>query len=202
MADILTGAADPGGRLPITFPARLEDGATYGFYPGSEGRVVYGEGLLIGYRHFDAAGVDPAYCFGHGLSFTTFERGEPTVEVTGSHVVVTITVTNTGSRRGSDVVQLYVGDVESSVPRPVKELKAFAKVELDPGETATVRLELWERDFSFWDEGSHTWRLEAGEFDLYVGASSMAIDHRARLAIVNLNGSGGRFEDSADLIEG
>ncbi len=181
LADIVTGAAEPGGRLPITFPARLEDSATHAWYPGSEGKVVYGEGVLVGYRHFDANHIEPAFCFGHGLSYTTFAYDEPTVEVEGPHVTVTVPVTNTGARRGSEVVQLYVSDLEATVSRPERELKAFAKVKLDSGETASVRLELDQRSFAFWDEISDDWVVEPGEFDLHLGSSSRDLRRRVRI---------------------
>ena len=117
LARLLTGAAEPAGRLPITFPARLEDSAAQGWYPGTDGKVVYGEGTLVGYRHFDARGLEPAFCFGHGLSYTSFDYGAPSLTVDGRRVGIALEVTNSGARRGSDVVQVYVGDVEASVPR-------------------------------------------------------------------------------------
>jgi beta-glucosidase len=181
LAEIITGATDAGGRLPITFPERLEDGATQRWYPGAEGKVVYGEGVLVGYRHFDTNGVAPAYCFGHGLSYTTFDHGVPTVDVDGKKVTVTVPVTNTGDRRGSEVVQLYVTDLEASVARPVKELKAFAKVHLDAGETASVRLDLDARSFAFWDETTSDWIVEPGDFELLIGASSRDIRQRIQI---------------------
>jgi len=181
LADIVTGVTEPSGRLPITFPRHLDDGATHGWYPGADGKVVYGEGVFVGYRHFDAHDVEPAFCFGHGLSYTTFDYGEATFETHGDRVTVRVPVTNTGSRQGSEVVQLYVGDVEASVSRPVQELKAFAKVELGPGETRAVSLELDERSFAFWDEASHGWLVEPGGFDLHIGSSSRAIHRSLRI---------------------
>lgn len=184
LADILTGAADPGGRLPITFPQRLEDVPTQGrWYPGSDGKVVYGEGVFVGYRHYDRNRVDPAFAFGHGLSYTTFEYGEPVLEMHERQVRVTVPVTNTGRRPGSEVVQLYVSDVEASVERPPKELKAFAKVSLDAGEVANVELELNDRSFAFWDERTHGWVAEPGEFELLMGASSRDIRHRTTIQL-------------------
>jgi beta-glucosidase len=183
LADIVTGAVEPSGRLPITFPRRLEDGATEGWYPGADGKVTYGEGLLVGYRHFDANAVEPAFAFGHGLSYTTFDYGAPTVEVDGHRATVTLPLTNTGSRRGTEVVQLYVRDVEASVPRPEQELKAFAKVALDAGETAVVTLALDERAFAFWDVSTHHWLIEPGRFELFVGASSRDIRQRASIEL-------------------
>lgn len=181
LADIVTGAAEATGRLPITFPRRLEDSATQDWYPGSDGSVRYGEGVFVGYRHFDAHEVEPAFCFGHGLSYTTFDYGEPTATLDGPGVTVTVPVTNTGSRAGSEVVQLYVSDLEASVPRPRRELKAFAKVTLEPGDTAVVRLELDERSFAFWDEATHDWLSEPGEFELHLGSSSRHPRRRVRI---------------------
>lgn len=183
LADIVTGAVEPGGRLPITFPKQLRDSPTDAWYPGADGQVVYGEGLLVGYRHFDTNHVEPEFCFGHGLSYTTFAFGEPRVEVDGRRATVTLAVTNTGERRGSEVVQLYVSDVDASVERPAQELKAFAKVELDPGEVVSVCLELDERSFAFWDEASHHWLVEPGAFDLHLGSSSRAVHRQARIEL-------------------
>jgi len=181
LADIVTGVAEPTGRLPITFPRHLEDSATHDWYPGSDGTVVYGEGVMVGYRHFDADEVEPAFCFGHGLSYTTFAYGEPTVVADGATVTVTVPVTNTGARRGSEVVQLYVSDVEARVSRPVQELKAFAKIDLGPGETAAVPLVLDQRAFAFWDVDTHGWVVEPGAFDLHLGSSSRAIHRTVRI---------------------
>lgn len=181
LADMVVGAAEPSGRLPITFPVRIEDTAAYGWYPGSEGKVAYREGVFVGYRHLDAHGIEPAFGFGHGLSYTSFAYGAAAVEAIDSVVVVSLTVTNTGGRRGSDVVQLYVTDVEASVPRPERQLEGFAKVELDPGETTEVRFELDERSFAFWDERRARWVVEPGSFDLYLGASSRDLRQHVRI---------------------
>jgi beta-glucosidase len=183
LARILTGAAEPGGRLPITFPRRLEDSAADGWYPGSEGKVIYGEGTLVGYRHVDALDIEPAFCFGHGLSYTTFAYGGPEVVVEGRRATVTVEVTNTGGRRGSEVVQLYVRDVEASVPRAPRELKGFAKVSLDPGESSSVELSLDERSFAFWDVAAHEWVVEPGTFEIAIGRSSRDIRQVVRIEI-------------------
>jgi beta-glucosidase len=178
-----TGDAEPGGRLPITFPRRLEDSAAHGWYPGSEGKVRYGEGTLVGYRHFDALGLEPAFCFGHGLSYTSFAYGAPRVAVAGRRATVTVEVTNTGDRRGSDVVQLYVGDVEASVPRAPRELKGFVKVTLDPGESESIDMALDDRSFAFWDVEVHGWIVEPGTFEIAIGRSSREIHHTTRIEI-------------------
>ena len=164
IADVLLGAVNPCGKLPTTIPRRFEDNPTIDNYPGTTD-VSYAEGVFVGYRHYDANGVQPLYPFGHGLSYTTFDYGDLTVD----GETLSIDVTNTGARDGKEVVQLYVADVESSVPRPPKELKRFAKVSLAPGETETVRFVLDSRAFAFWKDG---WVVEPGEFELLCGSSS------------------------------
>ena len=177
LADVLAGDVDPGGRLPISFPARIEDSAAFGFYPGSEGRVVYGEGLKVGYRHFDSTGVAPLFAFGHGLSYTTFSIHEPEVSGTGTDLTVTLPVTNSGSRRGSCVVQLYVARTDGRPERPVKELKGFAKLALDPGEGATASIVLDARSFARWDVEARDWVVDPGRYELHVGRSSDDLEH-------------------------
>jgi beta-glucosidase len=178
VADLLLGAANPSGRLAETLPLRLEDTPSYLNFPGEEGHVRYGEGVFVGYRGYDATARAVSYPFGHGLSYTTFDYSNLRASVSGRHedgdlaVDVTCDVTNTGDRRGKEVVQLYVGDPEASVARPVRELKAFAKVDLEPGETTTVTFRLNARDLSYWSTAIGGWALEAGAFELAVGASS------------------------------
>ncbi|HEV7680314.1 MAG TPA: glycoside hydrolase family 3 C-terminal domain-containing protein [Candidatus Dormibacteraeota bacterium] len=178
LADILTGAAEPGGRLPITFPRRMEDVAAWRSYPGADGRVEYGEGVLVGYRQFDSDGTEPAFCFGHGLGYTTFEYGEPRLDGRGDDMTVSVTVTNAGTRRGGEVVQLYVAGGPSPVPRPEQELRAFTKVTLDAGESRDVVLRLDARAFSYWDTDVADWVAPAGRYELRVGASSRDIRQR------------------------
>ena len=178
VADLLLGAADPGGRLAETLPMRLEDNPSFLNFPGEAGHVRYGEGVFVGYRGYDALDREVSYPFGHGLSYTRFEHSDLDVEVTGRHqdgdlaVTVGCRVTNTGDRRGTEVVQLYVGDPESSVARPVRELKGFAKVDLEPGGSGAVRFTLGPRDLSYWSVDAHDWVLEGGTFEIAVGASS------------------------------
>jgi beta-glucosidase len=196
IADVLLGRAEPGGRLPQTFPARLEDDPVHPErpdrqYPGEDGHVAYREGLLVGYRHADAAGIAPLFPFGFGLSYTTFAYAELRVSAAAlgpdETLEVAIDVANTGPRPGEEVVQLYVRDVEASLPRPEKELRAFAKVALAPGERATVTLPLTREAFAYFDDRAGEWVAEAGVFELLVGAS--ARDIRAR-AIVKLDATG------------
>ncbi|NLT55955.1 MAG: beta-glucosidase [Actinomycetales bacterium] len=178
VADLLLGVASPSGRLAETIPLHLEDTPGFLTFPGEAGQVRYGEGLYVGYRGYDACRREVSYPFGHGLTYTTFGYDDLAVEVTGSHatgdlaVRLECTVTNTGDRAGREVVQAYVGDVAASVGRPVRELKAFTKVALDPGVSARVTFRLGSRDFSHWSVTAQDWVLEAGEFTLAVGASS------------------------------
>jgi beta-glucosidase len=140
--------------------------------------VRYGEGVFVGYRGYDALDREVSYAFGHGLSYTSFAYADLQVRVSGRvedgdlAVEVTCRIANTGSRRGKEVVQLYVGDVEASVARPPRELKAFAKVELDAGQSQTLTFRLEARDFSYWSSTARDWVLEPGEFTLAIGASS------------------------------
>ncbi|GEM46262.1 beta-glucosidase [Deinococcus cellulosilyticus] len=181
ITDVLLGQAEPGGRLPQTFPARLEDDPTHPEtpdlqYPGENGHVEYQEGLFIGYRHVDRHSLTPLFPFGHGLSYTTFEIGSVQVSTEevqpGETVNVTVEVRNTGQRRGQTVLQLYVHDVETSLERPEKELKAFQKVTLDAGESQTVTLPIDMRSFAYFDDTRDAWVADAGEFHLLIGQSS------------------------------
>jgi beta-glucosidase len=175
LARVLTGAAEPTGRLTETLPRRLEDTPAYLEFPGERAHVRYAEGVFVGHRWYDARDIAVRYPFGHGLSYTSVAWSAPQVEVLdpeAGEVSVTVSLTNTGDRPGTEVVQVYVGDPESAVRRPVRELKAFATVTLDAGETRTVRLDLTGRDFSWYDVGASAWRQEAGVFLVEVGASS------------------------------
>jgi beta-glucosidase len=174
LADVVSGDLSPSGKLPTTIPVRLEDTPAFTNYPGERGQVRYGEGVFVGYRWYDTRAIEPRFCFGHGLSYTTFRLGDPTWDGAAVHVQVT----NAGPARGAETVQCYVRDVEATVARPRQELKAFAKVWLDPGESADVTLPLDDRSFSFWDVDSHDWTAEPGEFELRIGTSSRAIAHR------------------------
>lgn len=177
LVDVLTGAADPGGRLPITFPARIEDSASHGFYPGDGSQVVYGEGLDIGHRHFDSKGIEPVFAFGHGLSYTTFALGEPSVDGAGTDLTITVPVTNTGERSGSTVVQCYVARTDNRPNRPLRQLEGFAKLALDAGATRDAVISLDDRSFARWDVDTHSWMVDPSRYQLHVGTSSRAIDH-------------------------
>jgi beta-glucosidase len=178
IAELLLGLASPSGKLAETLPLRLEDNPSYPSFPGDSGHVRYGEGVLVGYRGYDARDQAVSYPFGHGLSYTTFGYDDLELEVVGSveaadlRVAVRCRVTNTGDRSGAEVVQVYVRDPESSVARPVRELMGFVKVRLEPGESAPVEVELDQRAFAYWSTTFHDWVVEAGAFEITVGASS------------------------------
>jgi beta-glucosidase len=178
IADVLTGVVNPSGRLAETIPLRLEDNSSYLNFPGDSGIVRYGEGLFIGYRGYDRADQTVAFPFGFGLSYTTFALTDLSVAVHGSAAggdlgaTVAVTVTNTGDVEGAEVVQVYVQDVESSVARPDRELKGFAKVALAAGASERVTIELDQRAFSFWSVRHARWVVEAGEFTVAVGPHS------------------------------
>ena len=178
IADVLTGMVNPSGRLAETIPHRLQDNSSYLNFPGAESVVSYGEGVFIGYRGYDKTGQDVAYPFGFGLSYTSFTLADLTVTTRGSATegtlaaTATATVTNTGGVDGSEVVQVYVQDVQSTLSRPVRELKGFVKVHLAAGESRQVSVELDQRAFSFWSPRLHRWVVEAGDFVVAVGTSS------------------------------
>jgi beta-glucosidase len=172
-ADIVFGAVEPGGRLAETIPHALRHTPAHVNWPGNEGVVRYGEGVYVGYRWYDATDRDVAFPFGFGLGYTTFAYSDLSVSVpdpTRAEAIVEVTVKNTGTRAGSDVVQIYVTDVDASVDRPEKELKGFEKVHLAPGEHRRVRITLDERAFAFW--GVTGWTVEPGEFRIAVGPHS------------------------------
>jgi beta-glucosidase len=181
LADVVFGDVNPSARLPITFPQSLKQYPEDFHCMGTE--IEYKEGIFVGYRYFDKHNLKPLFPFGYGLSYTEFSYGEPAVEADGVNVSVRLDITNTGKCRGAEVVQLYVKDVECSVPRPPKELKGFEKVWLGPGETKTVSFELDDRAFSFFDEASGDWTVEPGEFELLIGSSSRDIRSQARVSL-------------------
>lgn len=178
IADVLTGVVNPSGRLAETVPHRLEDNSSYLNFPGDSQVVRYGEGLFIGYRGYDRTSTDVAYPFGFGLSYTSFALSDLAVTTAGSvedgdlTATVTVTVTNTGDRDGAEVVQVYVADEDSTVARPVRELKGFTKVFLAAGASARVSVQLDQRAFSFWSTAHGRWAVEAGSFVIGVGTSS------------------------------
>ena len=196
VADMLVGDLEPSGRAPTTIGARYEHFAAFTNYPGENGVVRYGEGVHCGHRWHDALGLEPAVAFGSGLGYTTFEiGGVPASADFADGVSIDVTVTNTGGRRGSEVVQAYVEPIAPAVARPVRELKAFRKVTLDPGESTTVTLQLDARSFASFDPGDPVhaelaanslvpaggggrhrevpgWYVDAGDYVVHVGRSS------------------------------
>lgn len=177
LADVVFGAVNPSGKLPFSFPVRLEDNGAIalGEYPGGDS-VTYREGLFVGYRWLESKGIAPLFAFGHGLSYTTFSisgvRSDRTSLGSDGRIRVSADVTNTGDRAGAEVVQLYIGDEESSLPRPVKELKGFQKVSLAPGETRTVTFDITPEQLQYYDDRQGAWVAEAGLFTAFVGAAS------------------------------
>ena len=180
IADVLVGVVNPCGRLAETLPMRLEDTPAYLNYPGEAGSVRYGEGLYIGYRYYDKLGIAPRLPFGYGLSYTTFEYSglhtDGTTVRAGETLGVSVTVRNSGLCAGKEVVQLYVQMLASQYSRPMKELKAFAKVALQPGESQVVRLQLTARDLMVYDGERKAWRLEGGTCRLLVGGTTLSAE--------------------------
>jgi beta-glucosidase len=198
MADVLLGAAEPGGRLAETFPVRYSEHPVAAL-PNGPVTVEYRESLYVGYRYADSAGVEVAFPFGHGLSYTSFAWSDAAVSVDpgADTVTVRLTLANTGERAGSEVVQVYVHDVSSSVFRPEQELRGFAKVSLDPGGREEVSIRLDRRGFSFWHAETHGWVLEPGRFEIRVGRSSRDIRWRGTVEL----GGDGRAASSARVDE-
>ncbi|GGF04130.1 glycoside hydrolase family 3 C-terminal domain-containing protein [Hymenobacter cavernae] len=188
LAHVLFGEVNPSGKLPFTFPAKLEDSPAHklGEYPstpGNELKQTYKEDIFVGYRYFDTYKVTPQFAFGHGLSYTTFDYGKLAVKPGAQSATVTLTVRNTGKVAGAEVVQLYVKDEQAAVKRPEKELKAFEKVFLKPGESKTVTLNLGADAFQYYDEGKKQWVLEPGKFQVLVGSSSRDIRQTGSLTL-------------------
>ncbi|WP_300910309.1 glycoside hydrolase family 3 C-terminal domain-containing protein [uncultured Bacteroides sp.] len=185
IASILMGDVNPSGKLPFTFPVALNDVGAHklGEYPGiprNDGSKIvdekYNEGIFVGYRWAEKNKITPLFPFGHGLSYTTFAYGTPvasskTITADGN-IQVSLTVKNTGAVAGKEIVQLYIGDEKASVPRPVKELKGFQKVELLPGEEKEVVFTITDNDLKFFDAAAHAWKAEPGKFKAYIAASA------------------------------
>jgi beta-glucosidase len=195
LAEILLGDVNPSGRLPITFERRWEDNPTHDSYYPADGanRVVYKEGVFVGYRGYEKNNTKPLFPFGHGLSYTTFRYSNLSVRPATSAASndpaglplyeVSFDVKNTGAREGADVAQVYVGDTHSASARPLKELKGFAKVNLRPGESRRVTVPLNARAFSYYDADAKRWRTDPGDFDILVGRSSEQIELRGKATV-------------------
>jgi len=183
-ADVLFGDVNPSAKLTETIPLRLEDTPAYLDFPGEFQHVRYGEGLFVGYRWYDARRMDVAFPFGHGLSYTTFAYGDAAATVTASgDIAVTVTVTNTGDRAGREIVQVYTSLPGGTVQRPVRELKTFASVALEPGETREVALTVRRQDLAYWDIRADRWVVEGGAYAVEVGASSRDIRSSASVDV-------------------
>ncbi len=194
LAAVLFGDANPSGKLPVTLPKRYEDNPAYGHYPGENLQVSYDEGIYVGYRYYDTKKVEPAFPFGYGLSYTTFQYDNmgatPRLINNGKAstfgVVVDVSVQNTGSRAGAEVVQLYVKESKPKVDRPIHELKGFQRVVLQPGETKWVHFRIDRSAFSYWDPATKAWTTDPGEYEIQLGSSSRDIRQKK---LVNLPAS-------------
>jgi beta-glucosidase len=189
IAEILLGQVNPSGKLPVTLEKRLEDRSSFHSYHDEDAdlRVRFDDGVFTGYRHTDAHGIEPQFPFGFGLSYTTFAYEDlslsaPSMAVDG-RITVSFDLVNTGSVAGAEVAELYVHDVVASVPRPPKELKGFAKVRLEPGERRRVEITLDRRAFEYYDAERHAWVVEAGQFEILVGASCADIRLRGSVQV-------------------
>lgn len=203
IASVLAGDANPSGKLPFTFPVKLEDNSAHqlGEYPGNKEELAqgkgkdqqnpinikYNEGIFVGYRWHDTKNIKPLFSFGHGLSYTTFEIGQAkadkTVITEDETITFTIPVKNTGKKAGAEVVQLYIRDVKSSLPRPLKELKGFEKIYLNPGEQKEVTITIDKSALSFFDPVKHDWVAEPGDFEALIGNSSDAIKTKIKFSL-------------------
>ncbi len=191
LANILSGEVNPSGKLPFSFPKKLEDNAAHSFgavsVPGIDKKQEYLEDILVGYRWFDTKKIVPQFAFGHGLSYTTFEYGKATIDKNTCSakdvILLSLLIKNTGKVKGSEVVQVYVSDTECSVLRPVKELKAFSKVMLQSGESKQVNIELPVKNWAFYNEKTKQWDLEPGKFTLLVGSSTSDIRQKTTIIV-------------------
>ena len=177
LANVLFGTVNPSGKMPITFPKNLADNPSFNNYPGDKA-VKYEEGIYVGYRHYESNQIETLFPFGHGLSYTRFDfdsLASPDSVKIGDKFQASLTITNVGDVSGSEVVQLYIRDVEASVDRPLKELKGFNKIHLDAGESKLVSFAINELDLAFFDPVHEKWVTEPGEFELQIGNSSQDI---------------------------
>ncbi|SMD27279.1 beta-glucosidase [Kibdelosporangium aridum] len=185
LADVLFGVVNPSGRLAESIPLRLEDNPSYLNFPGEAGHVRYGEGVMVGYRYYQTVGRSVRYPFGHGLSYTRFHVDDLTVTATGdTTATATVRVTNIGSRAGKHVVQLYVATTAGNVRRPARELRAFRKVFLEPGQTSEITLELDHRAFAYWDATTWDWVVSPGAYRIQIGADSATIVAETEIDLV------------------
>jgi beta-glucosidase len=179
----LFGQTNPSGKLPVTFEEQKEDNPAYQWYPTSDdGKSVrYGEGIFVGYRGYDHNGVQPLFPFGFGLSYTRFEYSSLKIEPEGDSIKATFSIRNAGDRAGAEVAQLYVEPVKPAIERPIKELKGFEKVLLQPGESKELSVTLDKRAFAYFDPATRSWKSDSGQYDICIGASSRNIKLRKRI---------------------
>lgn len=205
VADILYGRVNPSGRLAETFPMKLKHNPSALNYPGKENKVCYKEGLFVGYRYYDAKDIDVLFPFGHGLSYTTFEYESIEIDKKEiqdtENIEVTVTLKNTGDMVGKEVIQLYVRDVESSVIRPEKELKEFAKVELTPGEEKKVRFTLDKRSFAYYNVDIKDWYVETGDFEILAGPSVMDLPLKTIIRVNSTSSIKKVFDRNSTFVE-
>ena len=177
LSSILLGETNPSGKMPMTFPEKLEDSPAHSLasYPDRNLIINHKEDIFVGYRYFDSFNVEPAFAFGHGLSYTTFGYSDLVVDKKGDKVSISLKLTNTGEMAGAEVIQVYVKDVEASLKRPKKELKAFQKINLGAGASKNVAIQLNKDAFSFYDDTKKEWVVEPGQFEILVGSSSRDI---------------------------
>ncbi len=187
IARILFGQANPSGKLTVTFPQKIGDSPAHALHNYNDQKVTYAEGILVGYRWYDAKQIEPLFPFGYGLSYTTFDISNLKLSAPSFHggdtLTATVDVTNTGQLEGAQVVQLYVGGPSSSVPRAPDELKGFEKVDLHPGEKKSISFALHARDFSYWDEQAGNWKIDPGAFSILVGDSSRSLPLRQLVTV-------------------
>lgn len=189
IASVLFGETNPSGKLPFSFPAKLEDNAAHALsaYPGDGETVEYKEGIFVGYRWFEKKKIKPLFAFGHGLSYTSFDYGKITLDKKvmkdTDSLTIKIPVTNIGKREGAEVVQMYIMDKESSLPRPLKELKGFKKIKIAPGKTCEVTFTIGKEALSFYDPVRHEWVAEPGKFQVLIGSASDDIRSSATFAL-------------------
>jgi len=188
LANVLVGDVNPSGKLTFTFPVKLSDNGAHalGEFPGGD-EVTYKESIFVGYRYADKQKAKPLFSFGHGLSYTTFEYGKVIADkkqiAAADQITFSVKVKNTGSREGSEIVQLYISDLKSSLPRPIKELKGFEKISLKAGEEKTVTFTIDKTALSFFDDKKHDWVAEPGAFEAIVGASSTDIKSKVNFSL-------------------
>ncbi len=203
VADVLFGRQSPGGRLPVSFPRHLQDNPAYLHYPGENGRHVYGEGIFVGYRYYQRKGIQPLFPFGYGLSYTQFAYRNLELSSNqlhpGENLHASVEVTNSGRRRGSEVVQWYIHQKEPILVRPERWLAGFSKVELDPGEARAVEFELHQERLAYYDDLSQRWEVQPGEYSLLVGSSCEEIHFQEDFELLAEKAHGGQNHSGLNI---